>query len=582
MSVEDEVRSAVEELRQRFGANALLLFAMGLRLGTDEHEDLRRDDLLDGHGDKKVDFFHIAWDTGCAIVAQAYDAVSPKAKEPPAGKAADLNTALSWLLDSDLADIPRPDVRAAAQQLRDALDSGDVHTLEVYYVHNLRSSGNVDAELRTVRASLLKRLEARQGRIARPIDATVSQLGLPEVIALYEARHSPIRIQDQLTIPSDVDPQVVTGANWRSACVTVPAESLVGLVGQYGQTLFSANLRDYLGERAHTSNINRRIAETAIDAPDNFWVFNNGITLITRKFESLGDSLECRGLAVINGAQTLGSLYEASTRGPVSQVKVLVRVVESGDGQLIQDIIRYNNTQNPIKPWELRVLDPCQQRIARDFRTCLSITYQLRRGGGRRAAQDVHFEKLALWLNSFYGNPIRSHRNSREVFDNDIVYRSLFSDSTDVRHLLFVYRLGEAVAATKDEYRALVQEGTASNTHETLYSYFRYGVFTHVALHLCAELLAEVFGGGADVKKRLCLSDDIANDRDGAVNTLTRHVKFVLAPVPSQLKGADAYDKLRSTGGIETLSDSVRANLRQMEALTPEVINKLKQGVSNL
>ena len=90
------------------------------------------------------------------------------------------------------------------------------------------------------------------------------------------------------------------------------------------------------------------------------------------------------------------------------------------------------------------------------------------------------------------------------MFENEQRYRSLFNDQANVRHLLLVYRLGEAVAATKDEYKNLVKSQEANETQETIYGYFRYGVFTNAVIFLVAELLSEITGGGQIRRTDLC------------------------------------------------------------------------------
>jgi hypothetical protein len=579
MTSRDDVIKAVEELRPTYGSNSFLLFAMGLRLGNTDYDQIFRDHVLDGPDDKKVDFLHIDREAGSAIAVQAYERQAWGGGDAPVNKASDLNTATSWLFDADLRNIPRESVRAAAEELRDALESGEVHTVEVGYVHNCATSKTVDDELGTVEASLRSKLEMWSRRLGSPISGVARQFSLDDVTGLYESRYSSIRVNERLTIRALTPPQDVAGPNWRAFFTTVPAADLVALVERYGEAIYSANIRDYLGRRASGRNINRQIALTAAQNPQLFWVFNNGISLLSRQVKATADALECSGLAVINGAQTLGSLKDASASGSVDDVMLLVRVVESRDEGLIQQIIRYNNTQNPIKPWELRVLDPVQEQIARDFREKLSITYQFRRGLGRRGGEDVVCEKLGPWANSFYGQPIQSHRNSPEVFENEGTYRRLFNDRSDVRHLLFIYRLGEAIGATKDEYRALTESGKASETDSTLYSYFRYGVFTHVALHLCAVTLAELFGGGPNVKMQFALDDGLVGDRPKAIGALKRTVKFALAPVPSELAGKDPYEQLRSSAGIENLASRVRVSVKQMQSVAAEVIERLREGV---
>jgi len=579
MSSRDTVVSEIRSLSAFFPGNAFLLFSMGLKLGNTDYEELFRDNVLDGPDDKKVDFFRIDFDSGFAVIAQGFESASWEAVDPPSNKASDLNTATSWLLDAELDNIPRQSVRAAAEELRDALENGDIHTVEVYFVHNCRPSRNVDNEMDTVQSSLRNRLEGWADRAGAPISAVARQLSLTDVISLYDSQYSPIRVTDTVKIRTEGKPQSVSGPNWRATYTTALAQDLVALVQKYGEDIYTADIREYLGLRALKANINRQIAQTAVEDPKDFWVFNNGVSLISRHVEQQENGLECSGIAVMNGAQTLGSLNDASKRTSIQDVKVLVRVVESNDAGLVQQIIRYNNTQNPIKPWELRVLDPVQKRIETDFQRMLNITYQFRRGQSRHAADHILCEKLGPWMNSFYGDPITSHRNSPELFNSDLKYRSLFNDNTDVRHLLFIYRLGEAVGATKDEYREAIAAESANETEAALYGYFRFGAFSHVVLDLCAEMLSELFGGGPNVKGRFALTDPLAQDRQSAIAALKGIVKFTLSPIPSELRNRDAYEQLRSSPGIEGLENRVQVTLNQMKAMSPDSVQNLKQGI---
>jgi hypothetical protein len=62
-------------------------------------------------------------------------------------------------------------------------------------------------------------------------------------------------------------------------------EELVTLAQRYGDKLYASNVRDFLGVRSSSRNINRQIERTAKEKPANFWVFNNGITVLTKTFK---------------------------------------------------------------------------------------------------------------------------------------------------------------------------------------------------------------------------------------------------------------------------------------------------------
>jgi hypothetical protein len=95
-------------------------------------------------------------------------------------------------------------------------------------------------------------------------------------------------------------------------------------------------------------------------------------------------------------------------------------------------------------------------------------------------------------------------------------------------------------------------------------------------------MLAELFGGGPNVKKRFTLSDPLLRDRENAISTLRKIVGFTLAPIPSELANTDAYQELRSAAGIDSLAGRVRVTLNQMRSVSSETVGKLKEGIELL
>ena len=158
--------------------------------------------------------------------------------------------------------------------------------------------------------------------------------------------------------------------------------------------------------------------------PDNFWVFNNGVTALTYKIR-LGKPKRIRGISIINGAQTTGSLSEAA-RDKTKKASVMLRVVECSDRKLIDKIIRYNNTQNDIKPADKRSKDQIQKRLQEDFEA-LGITYRHRRSSVRTRKGTITGASLGAALCAFHGDPQTAYRNAKEIFDIDDVLQSRVS-----------------------------------------------------------------------------------------------------------------------------------------------------------
>lgn len=167
----------------------------------------------------------------------------------------------------------------------------------------------------------------------------------------------------------------------------VSGTSIGKLFKDHGVRLFSPNLRVFMGG----TSVNQDISTTAQLDPKSFWYFNNGITALCESIEKLpygGGSREfgvfkCTGLAIVNGAQTVGSLHRAFTDNETAadHVRVSIRLISLKDcppgvGELIT---RYTNTQNGIGKKDFAALDQKQTEWQRELKID-GITYAVKSG----------------------------------------------------------------------------------------------------------------------------------------------------------------------------------------------------------
>lgn len=141
--------------------------------------------------------------------------------------------------------------------------------------------------------------------------------------------------------------------------------------GAFGARLTSKNLRQFRG----LTEVNESIAKTLNTTPDNFWYFNNGITVLCESLRKkpLGGNnnetgtFECKGASVVNGAQTVGTISDvAKGNGATFQKsRVMVRLVslENCPEGFAEEITRAANTQNRIERRDFAALDPNQKRL---------------------------------------------------------------------------------------------------------------------------------------------------------------------------------------------------------------------------
>lgn len=172
--------------------------------------------------------------------------------------------------------------------------------------------------------------------------------------------------------------------------ISSPYHAYVGLIDglqlkgwwkNYGKRIVSRNIRHSL----RVTDVNTEIKQTASSAPDKFWYFNNGITLVAEEAlkapagaasHSAGN-FSFRGASIVNGAQTVSSIAKVDDDTSLGKVRVSVRVIllKNAPGDFGSEVTRTNNLQNRVEPRDFVVQDPEQRRL-REEMAIESVDYQ--------------------------------------------------------------------------------------------------------------------------------------------------------------------------------------------------------------
>jgi hypothetical protein len=403
-----------------------------------------------------------------AIVAQCYMSKTRK-QAAPSNKASDLNTALTWLLSTDIDQLPDA-LRARADELRAAIIGGEITQFYIWYVHNLPCSKNVANELHAVENTAKSALKAYPG--AQDINIFAGELCESQLNRLYMQAERTVIVTDEVTaiVPDAIE---IKGTDWTSVVTTVPGSWLRKLYHKYKTDLFSANLRGYLGSRESDSNINNGIKTTADEQPKNFYVYNNGITALVLDYE-LGKRSKGRrklvitGISIVNGAQTTGSIGSLG-EVPSSDLQVAIRFVKAKKETIISNIVRFNNSQNKLQAADFRSTDPIQERLRTEFESIPEAEYEGgRRGGASDAIKRGKFTlpsyTVGQSLAAFHGDPVTAYDKKSELWTNEKNYRHIFTDRTTARHIVFCYSLMNAINERKLELTQKQKSETPSLT----------------------------------------------------------------------------------------------------------------------
>lgn len=439
---------------KKYGSNALAIYSLSLLFGIDDIESVAAESIIDNGkgGDKKCDVIYIDDDLETAIIIQAYNSENSNKTEAKSNKASDLNAAAGWLLSSNVNDIPES-LKSSAVKLRSDLKDGKIGRVEFWYVHNLPESTNVKQELSIVEktaSALLINYNAN-------VEVSAKEVGCDTMERFFKNSNLSIQITDKLSFVTSGyfavnDPK----GKWRAISTSIEASKIHEIYQQYKDNLFSSNIRGYMGSRRSDKNINNIIKNTISSQPNNFWIYNNGITAIVNKVNNESEtSLTVSGISIVNGAQTTGSIGSLEKK-PEKGVFVPIRFIECNDVDTIKNIIIYNNTQNKIQASDFRSMDPIQDKLRQSFKESIFFSYlgarrgmtlPLNDGNKKEIKPDACLQSVA----AFHLQPGMAYNEKTKIWEDDSKYSKFFNDSLNYKHVIFCFALREAIFSLKFE-----------------------------------------------------------------------------------------------------------------------------------
>ncbi|MDC8011824.1 AIPR family protein [Tahibacter soli] len=298
-------------------------------------------------------------------------------------------------------------------------------------------------------------LAARSDQIARQREATVrSKTYGSESTFFYETQES---LYDKFLIARAADRNVpedqisfsgavaeVKGSFGQAIVGAVSAFELARLHSTYQNRLFEGNVRLFIGQRK--GGINEKIVETAQARPGDFWALNNGITIVADSFEWVSDTTYLiRRFSVVNGCQTTVSLSRAiDAMKDAGLAQVLVRVVGAKKA-LLTDIVRFNNTQNPVKLSAVRLLDPIQEGLRSAF-SAIGYSYAPKQEGAKvlKNPKRIDLDRITQYLAAMSEDTVlEAVAKKAELFDRS--YKTIFPRGLKPERVLLAWLLAQEV-----------------------------------------------------------------------------------------------------------------------------------------
>jgi hypothetical protein len=134
--------------------------------------------------------------------------------------------------------------------------------------------------------------------------------------------------------------------------------------------IFASNVRDYQGSNVA---VNKDIKQT-LESEDklDFWLLNNGITILASKASIVGKTINLDDVQVVNGLQTTNTIYNYLKDKDLTVIKqenraTLIKIVVTNDTEDRDRVIKATNFQTAIPVASLKATERIQADIENYF-----------------------------------------------------------------------------------------------------------------------------------------------------------------------------------------------------------------------
>lgn len=248
---------------------------------------------------------------------------------------------------------------------------------------------------------------------------------------------------------------IIEDMNFSRICIgRMLVSEIAGLLKNHGDRLLERNIRRYLGLQGN--RVNEGIQHTLTSStPENFYFFNNGLTLVCSDFsynalQKSDYQVKVENLQIVNGGQTCLTIFKTLEDMESSKIpkdaSVLIRLYKlpKDNQDLILQITYATNSQNPVDLKDLKANDEKQRQLEESI---MALGYGYRRKRSDLAVKPTDITSgvaaeaiLSVWRHS----PHQAKFFTREHFGK--LSETIFSKDLNGAQTIaavFLYRLAE-------------------------------------------------------------------------------------------------------------------------------------------
>lgn len=321
--------------------------------------------------------------------------------------------------------------------------------------------------------------------------------------------------------------------------VNMSSESLVRMYDKFkDEGLFDLNIRKYIKNKT----VDEGIKETLDKERDNFWFYNNGLTIACSEYVLDGNKVKLYDFSIVNGGQTTNRIgnYKGSNNDKF-YLPCKIISIKNDDQKLYSKIAEATNSQKPINPRDLKSNSP-EMKMLQRWLGKEGVYLEIKRGEKKKLKniKSIKNDELGQLLLSFgYQQPGTARSGKRNIFENKPLYNKLYrvnyeKDPNKKEFILDLIKLSEDYTIIEAD---LKNGTTISDDEKIVLSNAKYVIFS--LLGLSYYIVNEDYS-----------RDDLNNDISVLKSPDLVYSKFI-----SNYKADDYQERLKSL--IEMILDSL-------------------------
>ncbi|MFP4919851.1 AIPR family protein [Staphylococcus pseudintermedius] len=450
-----KLKEEAEVIKENEGYNNIsLAFAhwfLSIQYGLNDQEIA--ESVIDGEGDYGIDaFIHNENNKELEIFQFKFPSKTETIKkEIPQSDIYKVINGFNYLLDT-AEELQLNKASENFINLKDNLRNSEIYKFKINFVSF--NQGIVDNE--EILINFINKIQKETG-----IDISYDTYDVHKISNIYEKMQRKNSVSINLTYTTLQ--QAYTVKDIESYVGLINSNDLIESIKEKIGVIFDENIR--LAEKK--SKVNDNIKRTASnDSSEMFYFYNNGITFICDNIENSPNSRSAKleGASIVNGCQTVTSLYDIYNEGKLKKdTDLLVRITKISDYEQRSKITQFLNSQNPIKDSYFIA----NHSIVRDLQSKLKEKgYFLERQINEAAYKDlftnssvkkgkriIKLEDVIQYYSAYYLDKFAaaSKRSKATLFSSDNV-EEILSEITEEK-VIYSYNLYRDISAVITTYR---------------------------------------------------------------------------------------------------------------------------------